>query len=66
MTLQEFYIVTPSGERRYFSDIKLANEAAQSQANTTGESVARYDIHGGLSLFKPTQAGRTASEYGKR
>jgi hypothetical protein len=51
--LQEYYVVQLNGERRYFSDIRKANEFAQDQADITKNTVIRYDINGGQSWFKP-------------
>jgi broad specificity phosphatase PhoE len=55
MVIQEFYITHPKdGQTRYyFSDIKKANETAQRLADEFGQSVARCDIQGGKSWFKP-------------
>jgi hypothetical protein len=54
-TLQEFYVVHPKDEtlRYYFSDIKQANETAQTLATNFNQTVVRYDIHGGQSWFRP-------------
>jgi broad specificity phosphatase PhoE len=69
-TLQEFYVTHPKdeGTRYYFSDIKKANETAQRLANEFEQSVGRYDIHGGLSLFRPepgSSTNRCASAFRK-
>lgn len=54
MTLQEFYVTNPqTGERRYFADIRKANETAQTMANEFKQTIVRYDINGGQSWFRP-------------
>lgn len=51
-TLFPFYIDGPNG-REYFKadELKQANARAQSIADVTGKTVARYDLTGGSSLF---------------
>ena len=67
-TLQEFYVVHPKDERtRYYtSDIKQANQTAQTLANEFNQTVVRYDIHGGQSWFRPALKAESDMERDRR
>jgi hypothetical protein len=52
MTRYPYYIETPNG-RVHFTDIKDANQYAQSLANIEQRLIVRYDVDGGQSWFRP-------------
>jgi hypothetical protein len=53
MRANYFYVHAANGERKYFSDAdtKKANEYAQRLADTTKQTIIRYDVDGGQSWF---------------
>jgi hypothetical protein len=54
MTIRyEFYVDAAPGARHYFKDMREANEFAQSVADATGKEIARKDLNGGRSIFRP-------------
>jgi hypothetical protein len=51
--LYEYYVLDADGARKYFKDIRQANDFAQQVANVTKQTTVRYDIHGGQAWFYP-------------